>query len=286
MLRQLYQKYLCVTYRAGSERPGCYNAAYLNSVKDPVMNDTSSIKLIIFDIDGVLTGGETKALDHELLKCLAGLNRSARQNSKLPGVTLCSGRAAPYVELMTQAIDGFLPAVFENGAGLYSPQSYSFIANPILDARSSIYLVRQRIQTELVDSRFAFFQPGKEYTLTLFPTDPANYSRLQYEVERVLGPLCEGVDLVQSPSCLNVLPRGVNKGSGVQFLASQTGIDVNCMLGVGDSDNDLPFLTLVGYNAAPANANTAVKSIVQYISPQAHVDGVRDIIAHFGIPCQ
>jgi HAD superfamily hydrolase (TIGR01484 family) len=249
------------------------------------MNDSSSIKLIIFDIDGVLTGGETKALDHELLKCLARLNRNARQNSQLPGVTLCSGRAAPYVELMTQAIDGFLPAVFENGAGLYSPQSYSFIPNPILDDHSSIFPVRQRIQTELIDSRFAFFQPGKEYTLTLFPSDPANLGDLQSEVERVLGPLCEKVDLVQSPSCLNILPRGVNKGSGVQFLARQTEIGINSMLGVGDSDNDVPFLSLVGYNAAPANANALVKSIVQYISPQAHMDGVRDIIAHFGIPC-
>jgi HAD superfamily hydrolase (TIGR01484 family) len=249
------------------------------------MNDSSSIKLIIFDIDGVLTGGETKALDHELLKCLAGLNRNSRQNSHLPGVTLCSGRAAPYVELMTQAIDGFLPAVFENGAGLYFPQSYSFIPNPILDVRSSIFPVRQRIQTELIDSRFAFFQPGKEYTLTLFPTDPANLGDLQSEVERVLGPLCEKVDLVQSPSCLNILPRGVNKGSGVQFLARQTEIGINSMLGVGDSDNDVPFLNLVGYKAAPANANALVKSIVQYISPKANVEGVRDIIAHFGIPC-
>jgi HAD superfamily hydrolase (TIGR01484 family) len=249
------------------------------------MKDSDSIKLIIFDIDGVLTQGEAKALDHELLKCLAGINGSARRNSLLPGVTLCSGRAAPYVELMTQAIGGFLPAVFENGAGLYIPGSYSFLPNPLLNAQSDIRAVKQKIQAELVDSRFAFFQPGKEYTLTLFPTNPLNYSELQKEVERVLGPLCTTVDLVQSPSCLNILPLGVNKGSGVQFLANQTEIDVDSMLGVGDSDNDVPFLTLVGHSAAPANANTAVKSIVQYISPQENVAGVRDIIAHFGIPC-
>ena len=131
--------------------------------------------------------------------------------------------------------------------------------------------VKHRIQTELIDSKFAFFQPGKEYTLTVFTTDPSDISKLQDEVERVLGPLCSRVDLVNSPSCLNILPRGLNKGSGIQFLASQTGIEVGSMLGVGDSDNDVPFLTLVGYNAAPANANAMVKSLVQYISPQAHV---------------
>ena len=53
------------------------------------------------------------------------------------------------------------------------------------------------------------------------------------------------------------------------------------MLGVGDSDSDLPFLALTGYNAAPANANQAVKQAVQYVSPYPTVEGVRDILRHF-----
>jgi len=249
------------------------------------MHESSPIKLLVFDIDGVLTTGETKALDYELLKCLAGFNQVARENPRHPGVTLCSGRAAPYVELMTQAIDGFLPAVYENGAGLYIPHSYSFLPNPVMDSGSSILAVRQKLQAELVETGFAFFQPGKEYTLTLFASDPANTDILPDAVDQALGSLGEAVHLLSSPSCLNILPLGVDKGSGIQFLASQTHIDLASMLGVGDSDIDVPFLSLVGYSAAPANANEAVKSVVQYISSKSYMDGVRDIITHFGIYC-
>ena len=249
------------------------------------MTDILPIQLVVCDIDGVLTGGETKALDHELLKCLAGLNRQARKNAHLPGVTLCSGRAAPYVELMTQAIDGFMPAVFENGAGLYLPDSYSFLPNPALGNQPGMEMVKQKIQAELIDTGFAFYQPGKDYTLTLFTTDQADTGRLWEAIEHALGSLGDSVQLVASPACVNILPLGVDKGVGLQFLARQTHLDTASMLGVGDSDNDLPFLSLVGYSAAPANANAAVKSKVQYISPMSTVDGVRDILNHFGISC-
>ena len=53
------------------------------------------------------------------------------------------------------------------------------------------------------------------------------------------------------------------------------------MLGIGDSDVDLPFLRLIGHSAAPANANARVKDLVDYVSKQSTTDGVRDILFHF-----
>ena len=96
------------------------------------MSTRNPIQLVVFDIDGVLTEGETKALDLELLGDLARLNRQSRDDPAYPAVTLCSGRPAQYVELMLQAIDGYLPGIFENGAGLYVPETYRFLPNPAL----------------------------------------------------------------------------------------------------------------------------------------------------------
>ena len=59
----------------------------------------------------------------------------------------------------------------------------------------------------------------------------------------------------------------VHKGKGIELLASQTGYALGEMLGVGDSDVDLPFLDKVGYSAALANANLNVKRLVQYVAP-------------------
>lgn len=241
------------------------------------------IKLIVLDIDGVLTQGEASALDLRLLAQLAQVNRAARENPSRPAITLCTGRPAPYVEVMLQAIDGHLAAIFENGAGLYVPDGYQFLPHPELADPSTFRTVRQRLEEELVQTGRAFFQPGKEYTLTLFAHDSAKTDQLHEWAEDALGSLSNSVALVYSTFCLNVLPRGIHKGKGIEFLADRTGYAPADMLGVGDSDVDLPFLAEVGYSAAPANANPRIKEIVEYVSPGRTADGVRDILQHFQI---
>ena len=242
------------------------------------------IRLLVFDIDGVLTDGEATPLDLQLLAGLARLNRLSRRSPEFPAATLCSGRSAQYVELMLQAIDGRLPGVFENGAGLYLPETYRFLPHPSLSEGSPIPAVRRRLEETLVGSGAAYFQPGKEYSLTLFSTNPRDTGRLYELAAAALGDLNETVDLVYSTSCLNVLPKGIDKAKGLHFLAAVTGCDLSQVLGVGDSDVDLEFLSLVGFSAAPANANPAVKDTVQYVSPFPTAHGVRDILRHFNIP--
>ncbi len=112
--------------------------------------------------------------------------------------------------------------------------------------------------------------------------DPAETSTLYDLAIAALGPLQESVDLLYSTSCLNVMPRGFHEGQGIEFLSRQTGCALEEMLGVGDSDVDLPFLTKVGYSAAPANACPKIKRLVQYVAPRPCSDGVR-ILDHFGL---
>ena len=249
------------------------------------MSTQNPIQLIVFDIDGVLTEGETKPLDLELLADLARLNRESRHNPIFPAVTLCSGRPAQYVELMLQAIDGHLPGVFENGAGLYVPETYRFLPNPALSNNGKmIHIIRQRLEETIIKSGEAYIQPGKEYSLTLFSSDPRRTSKLYDLVVAALGDLMREVKLVYSTSCLNILPRQIDKGEGIRFLSEWTGYALSGMLGVGDSDVDQEFLSVVGYSAAPANSHPEIKAIVQYVSPFRTGQGVRDILAHFNIP--
>ncbi|HSM72597.1 MAG TPA: HAD-IIB family hydrolase [Anaerolineales bacterium] len=247
------------------------------------MLNNKLIRLLVFDIDGVLTKGEGKPLDLELLKDLALINQAARKDPALPAVTLCTGRPASYVEVMLQAIDGHLPAIFENGAGLYIPSDYKFLPHPNLQNRSEMRRIRQRLEETLVKEGTAYFQPGKEYTLSLFSTDPANKDKLHDQTRDVLGMFKGTFDFASSSSCLNILPRNIHKGSGIEFLCNQTGYNPSEMLGVGDSGVDIQFLSLVGFSAAPANADKDIKKIVQYISPYQTGEGVRDILKHFNI---
>lgn len=243
------------------------------------------IRLLVFDIDGVLTRHGSRGLDLRLLARLADMNRAARQTPSSPAVTLCTGRPGPYAEAMLRTIDGHLPVVFENGAGLCAPNSIPYVPHPALGDPTTFEAVRGRLREALVETGRAFFQPGKAYTLSLFPRNPAEKEALHGEAIAALGPLHEVVSLAYSASCLNVLPHGIHKGKGIEFLAQETGYAPGEMLGVGDSDVDLPFLAVMGTSAAPANATPAVKRAVTYVAPRAAADGVRDILDHLGLPC-
>ena len=244
---------------------------------------TRPIRLLVFDIDGVLTDGEVAALDLDLLAQLAALNRLACENQTFPAVTVCTGRPAPYMEAILQAIDGHLPGIFENGAGLYVPETYQFLPHPAIGSGSQMRAIQQRLIDTVIKDGLAYFQPGKEFTLTLFAYDSADTDKLVDWVTAVIGDLVKTVDLVYSVSCLNIIPRGIDKGQGLAFLADQIGYSFDEMLGVGDSDVDPPFLALVGHSAAPANASAAIKQMVDYVSPHQSSDGVRDILRHFGV---
>lgn len=243
----------------------------------------SPIRLLVCDIDGVLTDGETAPLDLALLAQLAEMNRTARVDATRPAVTICTGRPAPYAEAILQAIDGHLPAIFENGAGLYIPANYQFLPHPNLGDGSQMQIIRQRLGETLLQTGQAYFQPGKEFTLTLFARNPAETNQLSAWVTESLGKLVAAVDLVYSISCLNIIPRGIDKGKGLHFLADKSGYHFAEMLGIGDSDVDPPFLALAGHSAAPANASEAIKQMVDYVSLQPSSAGLRDILRYFGL---
>ncbi|NIO68246.1 MAG: hypothetical protein GTN71_04125, partial [Anaerolineae bacterium] len=90
------------------------------------------VRLVVVDVDGCLTPGEARPWNFEALSYVAQLNREARHNPQVPAVTLCTGRQEPYVEVLMQAIDAHLPAIYENGGGLYFPQEYRFAENPLI----------------------------------------------------------------------------------------------------------------------------------------------------------
>lgn len=246
---------------------------------------TARLRLLLLDVDGVLTAGEAQPLDLALLGALADLNRRARADPSLPGVTLCTGRPAPYVEVMLQAIDGHLPAIFENGCGLYVPREYRFLPHPALaEGGRSFAAIRERLRRALVETGRVFFQPGKEFSLSLFPLNGVAVEDLLPLAAAALGPEAQAVSLVYSVSCLNVIPSGLDKGGGLQFLCRQAGYQPAEVLAVGDSDVDLPLLAQAGHAAAPANANGAVRQMAAYVSPYPTTAGVRDILRHFEVP--
>ena len=67
-------------------------------------------------------------------------------------------------------------------------------------------------------------------------------------------------------TALEITAKNVNKGNGLSELANFLGVKKNQIIGIGDADNDLSFLKIVGLPIAMGNANENVKSICKEIT--------------------
>lgn len=244
------------------------------------------MNLIVLDVDGVLSVGEAHPFELRLLERLARLNHAARSDPAVPAVTLNTGRPSPYVEAVMQMIGGWQPALYESGAGLYLPLGYQFKTNPALTP-GHMALLRQAIELldrSLVAPGRAYWQPGKVVCHSLLAEPPLTTAELLVEVEALVAQLPDRIAVSRAGITINIHPAGINKGTGLEWLAGVTGVAPAAMAGVGDSPADLDFLRLVGYAAAPANARDEVKAAVAYVSPRPDAAGLLDILDHWGLP--
>jgi HAD superfamily hydrolase (TIGR01484 family) len=243
-------------------------------------NDRRLARLALLDVDGCLTPGEASPLNFAVFTRLQELNRRAAEDPAVPGLALCTGRPEPYVEFMTQAIGGYLPAIWENGAGLYVPAEYRFKLNPLLDVErlTAFEQARRLVSEALIRPGLARPQPGKEVSISLYPTERSTIDELYELARRAVEPLAGHYWVQTGLTCVEVLPEGIHKGSGVRWLLDELGLSPAQALGVGDSPGDLEIFRITGLAATPANGDPAVKAAAHFVAPRASSEGVLDIL--------
>jgi HAD superfamily hydrolase (TIGR01484 family) len=245
----------------------------------------NSLRLVLADIDGVITRGEGQPIDIDVLERLTAINAAARRDPCIPAITLCTGRQAPYVELMAQLVGVFLPCIFEHGAGLFFPTTflYEFDRRLGTDYAARLAKLRAALVEPLIRTGRAFVQPGKEATMTLYPQGAlgqTSVDELTRVVETVVARVAPDFDVARNVHGVEVRPRGIDKGSGARRIAELLDLTVEAMAGVGDSDPDLAFLdNCVGFSAAPSNATPRVRQHVMYVADGAFGDGLLEIVA-------
>lgn len=75
-------------------------------------------------------------------------------------------------------------------------------------------------------------------------------------------------------TALEITANNVNKGNGLSVLANHLEIPKIQIIGIGDGDNDLSFLKIVGLPIAMGNANDNVKSICKEITDDNDHNGI------------
>jgi len=84
--------------------------------------------------------------------------------------------------------------------------------------------------------------------------------------------------LILNKDSVMCLPPGVDKASGLRAALAALGLCAENLLGVGDAENDLAFLTVCGVSAAVANALPDVKAAADIVTPKDDGVGVAWLI--------
>jgi hypothetical protein len=231
------------------------------------------------DIDGVVTPGEGRPADLEVLAALREMNALAATDPAVPAIALCSGRQAPYVEVFVQLIRTSLPSLFEHGAGMFTAAPFRYLFHPRLpaDIGDRLHAVRSALRADLLGADRAFVQPGKEASVTLYPIGSNTVDDVLALARDALSGFDDFVAL-HNATCVEVLPVGIDKGEGLRWVASELDIAPDSFGGVGDAETDLGFLRLAGWSAAPANALPVVRESVDYVARDENGRGLIEIL--------
>lgn len=82
---------------------------------------------------------------------------------------------------------------------------------------------------------------------------------------------------------LEIFPQNVNKGAALKVLCDQLQIDLQQVMAMGDRDNDIPMLKIVGKGIAMENAQPGVKKVADYVTADNNHSGVGLAIEKFAL---
>ena len=77
---------------------------------------------------------------------------------------------------------------------------------------------------------------------------------------------------------LDLAPVGVNKASGLAYVAERLGVDSSDVLAIGDGRNDLEMLRWAGRGVAMGQAPDEVKEAADEVTASIEDDGAADVL--------
>jgi len=153
--------------------------------------------------------------------------------------------------------------VGENGATLYRPER-----------RRSVLLTREADPRLVTALRARGVDP-----LVTGSAVVATVEAFQTIVLATIGELGLELEVVRNKGALMVLPRGVDKATGLRAALAELGLSPADTVGVGDAENDRSFLLSCAVAAAVAGAVPALKEIADVVTQADDGAGVRELIA-------
>ncbi len=256
-------------------------------------------RLLALDIDGTLLTDE-HVLAPEVIRALEAADNAgmtlALATSRSPGALAPILAELPMVRwaislqggLLIPARDGRLLGPVERSP-LPDGAAPTIAATAVSAQVTPLLYERDRTTTVTMDDRVA-----REVAITGDPVevepDPGRLNEVykvlcisdaddRHGLAAITRDLPEGCRASRShPHYLEVTADGVDKAVAVERLAARLGTDLGAVAAIGDGDNDLAMLQVVGTSIAMGNASAGVRRIADWITDSNQDGGVAKAI--------
>ena len=270
------------------------------------------IRLIASDMDGTLLDGQGR-ISPRTMRAL----KMAQEKGVI--FSMCTGRFPAHCRAMARAEGLSCSIIASNGCAVFDGVSQRMVAEHMMDAAAARmaqeiadrYPIEYRItmpgcfldRNEANGDGGGYFQqitrimlqdyhvehvcgsanvramlikPVYKVYLFKFPDQQAR-ARAREELQQVPGAY------VTSSGSLNleVMPQGVDKGTGLAELAAFYGIPLENVMVFGDYDNDLPMFRRAGYPVAMGNATEEIKRHAWQVTAPNTEDGLAQAIEKY-----
>jgi len=260
------------------------------------------IRMIVSDLDGTLLAGKSNLPE----KNVAALKRAMESGVK---VVIASGRMIEATVPIAEKIGVNAPMVLLNGAMVYDLASDRILSGITIPHATAVAVLREfekrGAYIQAFPGRGFYFEKATDWTayysdkIGVFGTEtgiPLSqwlktdvYKLLclgtKQETDalvRELSPMFPDICFVKSgDSHLEIIMKGVDKASGLQYITDFTGISGDEMMSFGDEENDLPILKYAKYGYAMENCAECVRREIKTLAPKNTDCGVARIVNLF-----
>ncbi len=257
------------------------------------------IRLVAFDLDGTLMGGDQQISPRVRAAIADTVGRGVK-------VTLATGRMFSATVAYAQDLEIEMPLICYQGGwiqGLDTEVLHRVIL-PNRQARTALTLGRAKGWHRILYADGQLYIDEPRYPIRFYEQLLGPNPEVRPDLERVLdihaadkvlfvaepdripdmGQILSAhfgreAEVVRSHAqFIEVVPKGVDKGSALAWLAEYVNVPREATLAVGDQENDLSMIRWAGTGVAMGNATVAVQEAAAWTAPPVEEDGAAVIL--------
>jgi HAD superfamily hydrolase (TIGR01484 family) len=240
---------------------------------------------IMMDIDGTLMKNVSQGLPTERVQSAI---RAAKEKAH---VGLATARPFKKVVPIFETLDLSGPSILSGGAQLVNAprEEYYYERTIAADTVVGVCNILSKknvtfwVQDNGTDYEFdGIYKPNKPFVIVVYGVSENQVKDIRRAIPQIADIAFHTVSSPEENKFdIHMTDPLATKEHGIDETAKVLGINKSQIIGVGDSNNDIPLLQSCGLKVAMGNATEDVKAIADYIASTVDEDGVADVIEKF-----